>query len=721
MPLPNQLTKYCLSSLLYASLALLLVPLSHADETETSLFELSLAELINVKVSVASVFEASELDVASSVSLLKHQDWENRGARRVGDALESVPSVVALPTWGGAEAIAIRGYATELSVRSVTNMLDGVPLNSLAYGTSFYDKPVISLGLLDRIEVIRGPGSTLYGSDAFHGVLAYQTRSFEEDYNEVRIDTGAPSYTAAKWLSSRALGEGRLHGGITTQHQGRQGLDYHYTNPYTGEREQGKRDHSFRDISAFLTYETGELSEGYWRFNAFASNFESANQQGIGTQFFVDFADTANLSSASIVRDRDHSDQDSDFSLGQIDYARQLSDSLEVAAQVYHWESKQEWRFDNSRYLETFGPFSCLTEPTPSAVYPFFCPHELTQGNQEQRSGIESHFNQAFDSINTKFVYGIGLDQLKIKQSYFRRVASTNEVYVDGTNPLKGKKRNIRFAFLQGNTEFLSEQWQLVYGVRVDDYSDLNSHTSPRLGLITRINQNWVSKLLYGHAFRAPTAIEREGGIDGAVPNPNIKPSEIDTYEWINILQHHNGQTQLTAFSSRWDDAIILTPTGNGNDNQYVNTGKNSAYGFEISTRHQIQRWTLQTAGSYVRSKNKDANLEYGAFPKWLLSLNAHYQLESLPLQITLHERVMASYRQSDTLRSTTPDKSGNYYRTDVGLRYQLQSHGSSENYLYLTVRNIWDKDNILPSIYNAEGGLPDLERQLTAGLQLHF
>lgn len=721
MLLRTKTNRYLARTLLFVALVFCHAPHTFAEQAESSLFELSLAELVNIKLSVASVFEASELDVASSVSLLKHEDWENRGARRVGDALESVPSVLAMPTWGGAEAIAIRGYATELSVRSVTNMLDGVPLNTLTFGTSFYDKPIISLGLLDRIEVIRGPGSTLYGSDAFHGVLAYQTRNFDKDHDEVRVDTGAPSYTATRWLSSSSLGEGRLHSGIATQHQGRQGIEYAYTNPYSSEREAGTREHSFSDVSAFLTYETGDLLNGYWRLNTYTSHYESADQAGIGTQFFVGFADTANLSSASVVRDLDHSDQDSDFWLGQVDYARQLSDSLEVSAQVYHWESKQEWRFDNRRYLETFGPFSCLTEPDPAAVYPFYCPHELSQGSKERRSGFESHFNQAFDTFDTKFVYGLGIDQLKIKQSYFRRISPDNDVYVDGTSSHEGKKRTIRFAFLQGSTEFLDQKWQLVYGMRIDDYSDISSHRSPRLGLIYRVNPDWVSKWLYGHAFRAPTAIESEGGVDGAVPNPHIKPSEIDTYEWINIFSHHNGQTQLTAFSSHWDDAIILTPTGSGNDNQYVNTGKNAAYGLELSTRHQIERWTLQSASSYVRSRNKDSDLEYGAFPKWLLTFDLQYQLPDLPLLLTLHERIMASYRQSDTLGMDISDKSGNYYRTDIGLRYRLPGKSSSQNHLYLTVRNLWNKDNTLPSVYNAEGGIPDFARQITAGLQLNF
>ncbi|WP_197485723.1 TonB-dependent receptor plug domain-containing protein, partial [Oleiphilus sp. HI0061] len=67
---------------------------------------------MNLKVTVASVFEESELDAASSVSLLTENDWQKTGAKRLSDVLESVPSVASYPTWGGAEAIAIRGFTT---------------------------------------------------------------------------------------------------------------------------------------------------------------------------------------------------------------------------------------------------------------------------------------------------------------------------------------------------------------------------------------------------------------------------------------------------------------------------------------------------------------------------------------------------------------------------------------------------------------------------------
>ena len=203
MPKPSSLTKMSRRpSALVIPLFAIAVASANTNAEDRDIFQLPLRELLEVKVSVASLFEESLLDVASSVSVVQHDEWERRGARRVGDALESAPSVVSIPTWGGADAIAIRGYATELSVRGVANSLDGVPLNSYTYATSFYDKPVINLKLLDRIELIRGPGSTLYGSDAFHGALSYQTHTSKNDLTEFNSEVGAPSYASSSLISS---------------------------------------------------------------------------------------------------------------------------------------------------------------------------------------------------------------------------------------------------------------------------------------------------------------------------------------------------------------------------------------------------------------------------------------------------------------------------------------------------------------------------------------
>ena len=704
--------------------AALTISAATAKADDSDIFQLPLRELLEIKVSVASLFEESLLDVASSVSVVQHDEWERRGARRVGDALESAPSVLSIPTWGGADVIAIRGFATELSVRGIANSLDGVPLNSYTYATSFYDKPIINLKLLDRIELIRGPGSTLYGSDAFHGALSYQTHQPKQDITEFTVEGGAPSFSSSSLTSSLGLDTGRLHAGIAIQKQGRQDLEYQYTSPEDGQLNNGKRDNAYRDSSGYLTYEVDSIEMGSWRFNLYASNYEAKDFPGIGTQFFPRVFNAFDIESASIPQDKDLSSQTSDFALGQIDFSKQITDLLELSVQTYHWKSKQEWRFDNSRYPTTvttrsgFGPLPCLTAPSATNPNPLYCPHELQQGAEETRSGIESNIKSELPELRTKWVAGVGLDRLKIKGSYFKRVGTDDTVYVDESNPYLGDKRDIRFAFFQGSSDLVPEAVQLVYGVRIDDYSDIESHTSPRLGAIFHINDRYTSKLLYGHAFRAPTAIEKQGNFDAIIANENIKPEEIDTYEWVNLFHYGTSQTELTLFNSHWNDGIVLAPSGDAADNQYVNTGKNESYGLEASTLHAFTDWQLQGSGSYVRSKNERSELEYGAFPSWMFSLQLDYAVPGTRVELSMHERVMLRYRQADTLGSDLAPKSKDYYRTDIGARYNLSKDSNKQKVLFATIQNLFGRDNTVPSLYNSEGGLSDLSRRINVGIR---
>ena len=693
---------------------------------EAQLFNLSLQELLDVKISVASLFEASELDVASSVSVVTRDQWNDRGARRLGDALESVPALVALPTWGGAEAIAIRGYGTELSVRGIANSLDGVPLNSYTYATSFYDKPVINLELLERVEVISGPGSTLYGSDAFHGVLAYQTRSSAEDSSEFSVRAGAPSYSRASLFNSTSIGEVRLDTGVAIQKQGRQDLEYRYTSPYGGQQETGTRDYDFRDLSGYASLQWGERDTGKWRFNVYASDYEAQDFPGIGTQFFARLTTPFDIDSASLPMDKDHSDQDSHFALVKGDFELQVAETMDLQVHAYHWESQQEWRFDNSRYPNTITTrtnvtLPCLTAPSNTNPNPLYCAHELQQGAEEQRSGVEVKVKSTQDSLRTKWVAGWGLERQKIEDSTFRRVAGDGTVYISETNPYIGDVRFMRHAFAQGSTQIIQDAVQVVYGLRYDDYSDIGSHSSPRLGLIFDLTENYTSKLLYGHAYRAPTAIERAGTFDAIIPNEEIEAEEIDTLEWVNIYHHKEYRSELTLFASKWENGIVLVPVGASADNQYQNTGKNRSYGVEVSSTASVASWIIDGSASYVFSENEQSDLQYAAFPAWLGSLQARYILPGNNTEIGVFQRIMLNYRQGDTLGSRLSDKARNYYRTDFNISHQLPSGRAYDIELHASLLNAFDRDNVLPAVYNAENGLPDLERRIELGMDWRF
>ncbi|MDQ7819731.1 MAG: TonB-dependent receptor [Armatimonadota bacterium] len=140
----------------------------------------------------------------ASVSVITREDIERLGARTVADVLFLVPEAV-VRAYGGLGSLA------QISVRGSTPaqvlvLLDGVPLNSVALGQA--DLSTISVDAVERIEVLRGPFSAIYGSGALGGVVNIVTRT--ADRRRALVQTGGygrrsavltlPGAPAAPWL-----------------------------------------------------------------------------------------------------------------------------------------------------------------------------------------------------------------------------------------------------------------------------------------------------------------------------------------------------------------------------------------------------------------------------------------------------------------------------------------------------------------------------------------
>lgn len=695
----------------------------HADND--TLFDLSISDLMATKVTAASLFEESELDTASSVTVLESKQWRKTGARRIGDALEAVPSVATYPTWGGAEAIAVRGYATELSVRGLANTLDGVPLNSYAYATSLYDKPIINLAHLDRIEVIRGPGSTLYGSDAFHGVIARQLKFSESDQVSASVRASESNYADTSLFTSKGLGSVRVNSGIALSRQTEQDLKYTYTSPSDGQAYESERDYDYKDLSAFATF-SGDASENMrYKFSAYIDDYQAEEFPGTGTQFFARLPASFDLKSTSLTEDKEHSGQDSNFWLTALDLEYDIGSDLTLETKLYHWNSNQEWTFDNQRYPTSLTTLTNITLPCRNAgnanvnPNPIYCPHELSQASDEHRSGVHVYLKSQQMLFDTQWAFGFGRDRLKIEHSEFRRVALDGSILLDQENPYVGSRRTVDFALLQAKTNFIDKRFQLVYGLRADAYSDLDTHLSPRLGAVYQVSNHYTTKLLYGHAFRAPTAIERLGSVQGIEANPEIEPEIIDTLEWVNVLYGQGYSYEMTIFGNRWKDGIVLVPTAPPL-NQYVNTSRNESYGVELVARRQFDQLRLDGVASYVKSHNEETDNDYVAFPTWIFNLEGGYLFSESNLELVLKQRVMLDYAEGDYLGAKAPESADHYLRTDLSILKKLDGLlFARDTSLFLHVYNLFDQENTIASLYNAEGGLADRGVGVDVGMTL--
>jgi len=141
-----------------------------------SIAEMSLEELLNVKITSVSKKEEKLNDAAAAISVLSNDDLRRSGVTSIAEALRLMPGMDVAQINSSTWAISARGFA-ETHSRSLLVLVDGRAVYSPLDASVAWDLQQIMLEDVDRIEVIRGPGGTLWGANAVNGVVNIVSKS----------------------------------------------------------------------------------------------------------------------------------------------------------------------------------------------------------------------------------------------------------------------------------------------------------------------------------------------------------------------------------------------------------------------------------------------------------------------------------------------------------------------------------------------------------------
>jgi len=154
---------------------------SHKDSSQIiKSSHLSLEELLNTKVTIASKESERAFDAPSSISVITKSEIEKSGCNSIPEALRLSPGLIVKQQNTGNFDVYIRGFDNVLPVGSQltmgTNsitlvMIDGRPVNNYFQGGTFWETLPVSISDIDRIEIVRGASSALYGPNAAAGVI----------------------------------------------------------------------------------------------------------------------------------------------------------------------------------------------------------------------------------------------------------------------------------------------------------------------------------------------------------------------------------------------------------------------------------------------------------------------------------------------------------------------------------------------------------------------
>jgi len=236
---------------------------------------------------------------------------------------------------------------------------------------------------------------------------------------------------------------------------------------------------------------------------------------------------------------------------------------------------------------------------------------------KERIIGIQSQFDYIVNKKNT-LTFGLEYANLSTDNPLtlsnidsITRMQTNQFVEVRGTTfgmMERDAKRDI-FAFFIQDSWQMAEKLNLTTGLRVDHYREFGSSINPRISLVWKLLEDTNIKLLYGHAFRAPTFSELYAVYSGQVGNENLGPEKIDTFE---IGINHKFAPKISdSFNYFYNDMTdLILPSGaiivEGWPQQLINIGKVNSQGIETEVKANFEKNTYAYFNySYARSKDE--------------------------------------------------------------------------------------------------------------------
>jgi outer membrane cobalamin receptor len=660
-----------------------------AQTSEEEDLALSYGDKSNISIATGSSQPISK--APSTATVITAEDIKAMGATDLDQVMETVPGVHVSRTNSYVSTYEIRGIVGSQINPQVLILQNGIPMNTLYRGDKGQNWGGLPLENVARIEVIRGPGSALYGADAFSGVVNIITKTVADTPGTEFGVRGGSFDTKNAWV----------------QHGGKWGAvdvaAYLNVGGTEGERgivtQDAARLHCVGcslapgPVNTGYNSVDGSVDFGYdkWRLRA---GYKLRDNLGTG----------AGINSALDPLGQNRSERiTSDLSWNDPNLSQNWGAGFTGSYMHYTETADQNYQlFPPGTKL----PIQIVTDPAvaallgiqvntaaPSGTFPNGMIGDPGRYEQQIRlSAFTTYSGFAGHSLR----FGLGHDDLNLYHT------STNKNYwlspngvpvptpfVDYYNiqsHILPQQRKVDYLYAQDEWN-IARDWTLTAGVRRDNYSDFGSTTNPRLALVWDASLDLTAKLLYGEAFRAPSFTEQYGINPVANGNPNLKPETVKTLETAFSWQaRKDTQINLSLFRYDMNDVINAVPTGVGVAATFQNTGQQHGSGFELEGVWEASR-TMHLTGSYSYQKSIDetTNQDAGYAPHNHIYLRDDWCFSSGWLSSAQINRVSDRMRAPGDARPPVPD----YTTVDMTVRTDRS-------------KNQWDYAASVHNLFNA-------------------
>lgn len=530
------------------TLALLILCAAQAAPAQEDAGSSPLEALLAAPVSTAALYEQRLMDAAASITVITAEEIERYGYETLAEALNSVRGTF-ITYDRNYTYLGLRGFSRPADYNNrFLVMINGHRINETVFGSAGIGTELpLDMKDVERIELVRGPGSALYGSGALFGVInIIMKRGNTRETLRADVAVGTAGFRALSGGASSTIGPAAFR--LSLLARSTEGDDLYFAE-FDGAGSDGIAHHRDYDRSWGAT---GTLTHRELTVTAYAAR----RTKGIPTASFGTTFD-------------DRSETTDDRRFLDITYAPRITEKLAV-------DARGSW--NDYAYSGLYAGIEGDRESS-----------DAEQATAELRILIDPFANHRIILGAAHVDHRVA--RYQVNDARADRSAAVSSLYTQYE--------------LQP-----SESLRLIGGLRYDAQHGLGSRTTPRAAIVYQPRAATSLKLLYGRAFRLPTLWERdfEDAETGYHANPDLKDETIRTVEavWEEQLSPSLFAT-ASVYEFRVRDLIDAVIDAGDGSSQFINQGEVRSRGIELELTRRAQRglWSYVNY-SFQRARGRE-------------------------------------------------------------------------------------------------------------------
>ena len=599
---------------IYILLILIIPTWTLQGQTDTTgvnqLFEMDLTDLMNQKVVTASKYSQNSAEAASSIGVITADEIKQYGYRTLGEALNSQRGMY-LSDDKNYLYVGSRGFSrpTDYNNRIIV-MIDGHILNEVVYGSSFMGNELgINLDNIERIEIIRGPGASVYGSGSMLNIINLISK-MGADINGVTVSAGIGSFGKKDLSAIYGKKIKKTDISITGTGGTYDGENYYFKELDTPETNFGKS--VGKDWEKYIGFQTAITNGNFKLSSGFTSRSKGIPTGAFNTDLTGDVEST-----------------DKRFYV-ESSYRQKLKKDNSLLFRLY---------YDDYRYSGSY----------PSGGIDYFDASIGRWAGGEIQYYLEAGIRNIITAgIEYKYAFRDDYREWDNSSTYFNRNYPFSFFSIYAQDQIK-----------------IVKNVNLTAGLRFDQYSVFGHAASPRLALVYRYSEASSLKLLYSAAFRIPNFYEAfYESLNVHETNPDIGSEKIRAIE-IAWSQKISGSVFGNLSLYRFTIYNLIDQILDQSDGmtQFQNIGKATGTGAEYELRYKNPGNSNQAFLNFTLQRTIDNSTDE------ILSNSPSFLVKSgIVFKVSKYFNVVPEFFYETGRKTLSGNKTGDVYLFNLGI-----------------------------------------------------